>query len=246
MKKSKGVLLPLMVTLLFILPFIAFLMTTYTIYLKNQMNKFDIKINDIKIKSEDIPEKNVSNSPIKDIQLIDIRPNISELKYDIKELNYYNLISLSKSSLEEVNRGAIKLFTDEQQAINEVINAYQNNIEYFITKTNDKFYVYREDYELEENVDEQFIYTIQIYYTLNASNAYLPTNTLRKAGYPVLAFNGKSTGGGKYWGILAGLFINKSDAVDFSNNMDDKQITELTGFSIEGRWYKGIRFIGQR
>jgi len=234
-KSNKGFMV--VVIFVFILPFIAFLLTSYSIYLKQQMNNLEISINDLKTS----PKENSTGAITETVEIklpkLEIKPNTSNI--ELQELNYYSLLQRSTNTLYQNNRGAVKVFETRQELLENAVEAYEEDILYYIFINNDKYYLYREDYKNEE---EQKMYAVQLYLYFDQAPAYLPANTLRKSGLPVYILNSYTQSNNEYFAIMAGIFEEYSEALDYLKNMDENRFQNLTGLSIKDRFLKSITF----
>lgn len=234
---NKGFII--IVVFVFILPFIAFLLTSYSIYLKEKMSNLKVNIIDLKssITSEDI---NIQNSKMEEIEIklpkIEFKPNTSNI--ELQEVNYYNLLQKSTNTLYQNNIGAVKIFDTQQNLLENTVEAYEKNIPYYIFINNDKYYLYRKDFEAEE----QKMYSVQLYLYFDQAPAYLPAITLRKSGLPVYILNSYTQSNNEYFAIMVGLFEEYAEAFEYLKNMDEDKFQNLTGLSIKDRFLKSITF----
>jgi hypothetical protein len=223
----------------FILPFIAFILTSYSIYLKEKMNNLEVGINDLKTSTEEnLKDNSLKNDEISiELPELNIKPNTANIK--LEELNYYSLLQRSTNTLFQNNKGAVRIFENQQKLLEAAVDAYENDIIYYIFINNDKYYLYREDYVSEE---EQKMYAIQLYLYFEQAPAYLPANTLRKSGLPVYILNSYTQSNNEYFAIMTGLFEEYSEALEYLENMDEERFRNLTGLSIKDRFLKSISF----
>jgi hypothetical protein len=168
---------------------------------------------------------------------LNIKPNTANIK--LEELNYYSLLQRSTNTLFQNNKGAVRIFENQQKLLEAAVDAYENDIIYYIFINNDKYYLYREDYVSEE---EQKMYAIQLYLYFEQAPAYLPANTLRKSGLPVYILNSYTQSNNEYFAIMTGLFEEYSEALEYLENMDEERFRNLTGLSIKDRFLKSISF----
>jgi len=243
-KKSSG--FSLILILVFVLPLITFILTVYTIYLKNEMNLLDLQIKDLGsdyLSSQILePEYSYENELI--LPEIQVGKTKAKVNYNIQNLNYQLLLDNSATLLKSSNVGAVKIFDSEKKAFEEALYALENGINYFIFKNQNKYYLYREDYDINAD-DEQYLYTIQIYLFYSPALAIFPTMALREAGIPAVVYNGKlSPSNADYWSIVVGLFETAKESDEYMKNMDEQKVFELTGLGIKDRFRKGIYFTG--
>lgn len=234
---NKGFII--IVIFVFILPFIAFILTSYSIYLKEQMNDLEVGINDLKTSTEEnLKNNNLTNNEINiELPELNIKPNT--INIELEELNYYSLLQRSTNTLFQNNKGAVKIFETQQKLLEEAVYAYENDIIYYIFINNDKYYLYREDYSSEE---EQKMYAVQLYLYFEQAPAYLPASTLRKSGLPVYILNAFTQSNNEYFAIMTGLFEEYSEALEYLEGMDEERFRNLTGLSIKDRFLKSINF----
>ncbi len=223
----------------FILPFIAFLLTSYSIYLKERMETLEVNINDLKKNNEELSAQEKFNEETSEINLpeLNIKPNDTNI--ELKELNYYSLLQRSTNTLFMNNRGAVKVFESKENLLENTVEAYENDILYYIFINNDKYYLYREDYKSEET---QRMYAVQLYLYFEQTPAYLPASTLRKSGLPVYVLNAYTQSNNEYFAIMVGLFEEYSEAIAYLENMDEERFLNLTGLSIKDRFLKALNF----
>lgn len=237
--------------IVFILPLITFAITIYTIYLKNEMNFLAIQINDLGSdyitsqileidNNQDYYEKELI---LPELQVGKVKANVN---YNVRELNYQFLLSNSVTLLKSSNVGAVKIFDNERKAFEEALYALENGINYFIFKNGNKYYLYRQDYDLVGAIEEQYLYTIQIYLFNSPALAVFPTMALREGGIPAVVYNGKYTpSNADYWSIVVGLFETGSESDEYMKNMEEQKVFELTGLGIKDRFRKAIHFTGK-
>jgi len=250
MKNNKAPWFNVILIFVFILPLITFALTTYTIYLKNQMNNLKLKIEELDNSEVNIPNEVESPSQsavLEDLILpqIEIGNTMAKANYTIQDLDYQQLLNNSLTMLKPYNKGGVKIFYDQRKSYEEALYALNNNIPYFIFQNGDKYYLYRSDYTLEEGQEEQYLFSIQIYLYTTPAPAMFPTMALRQGGIPAFVFNGKFQQSNEdYWAILVGLFNDYTEAQTYLKNMDEELFFELTGLSIKDRFTKGIYFNG--
>ncbi|PNR94485.1 hypothetical protein [Petrotoga sp. 9PWA.NaAc.5.4] len=240
----------IVILIVFILPLVTFLLTIYTLFLKNQMNNLSLKIVALENESllssyEPLEGSSLNLEPILTLPELNIGKIEAKKQYNIKELTYEELLDNSLTLIKPVNQGAVKIYDNKQKAFEEALYALEKSIPYFIFQNGNKYYVYREDYSLEENQVQQYMFSIQIYLYTTPAPAMFPTIALRKAGIPAIVFNGKfQTSNEDYWSILVGIFETLNEAQQYMRNMDEEKIYELTGLSIKDRFTKGVYFNG--
>lgn len=236
-KSNKGFFI--IVVFVFVLPFIAFLLTSYSIYLKERMDNLEVKINDLKKSNTEQLETNNSKNNISDIKLpeLNIKPNNTNI--ELEQLNYYSLLQKSTNTLFLNNKGAVKVFNTKEELLEKTAEAYENDIVYYVFINGNKYYLYREDFKTNE---EQKMYAVQLYLYFEQTPAYLPASTLRKSGLPVYVLNSYTQSNNEYFAIMAGIFDNYSEAMDYLKNMDEEKFQNLTGLSIKDRFLKSIYF----
>lgn len=250
MKKNNPRWFTIILILVFILPLITFALTTYTIYLKSQMNNLKLKIEELDT-SETVASNEVESASqsavLEDLVLpqIEIGNTMARASYNIQEIDYQVLLENSVTMLKPYNKGAVKIFYDQLEVFEEALYALNNDIPYFIFQNEDKYYLYRSDYSLEGEDKEQYLFSIQIYLYTTPAPAMFPTMALRQGGIPAFVFNGKFQQSNEdYWAILVGLFDDYNEAQTYLKNMDEDLVFELTGLSIADRFTKGIYFSG--
>lgn len=203
------------------------------------MNNLEVGINDLKTSTEEnLKDNSLKNDEISiELPELNIKPNTANIK--LEELNYYSLLQRSTNTLFQNNKGAVRIFENQQKLLEAAVDAYENDIIYYIFINNDKYYLYREDYVSEE---EQKMYAIQLYLYFEQAPAYLPANTLRKSGLPVYILNSYTQSNNEYFAIMTGLFEEYSEALEYLENMDEERFRNLTGLSIKDRFLKSISF----
>ncbi|MBL5982216.1 hypothetical protein NAAC61_09530 [Petrotoga sp. 8T1HF07.NaAc.6.1] len=250
MKKNNPRWFTVILILVFILPLITFALTTYTIYLKNQMKNLELKIEELDNNQLNTLNEVEPNSPsvvLEDLVLpqIEIGNTMARVSYNIQELDYQVLLENSVTMLKPYNEGAVKVFYNQREVFEEALYALNNNIPYFVFQNGDKYYLYRSDYSLEGEEEEQYLFSIQIYLYTTPAPAMFPTMALRQGGIPAFVFNGKFQQSNEdYWAILVGLFDDYNEAQTYLRNMDEDLVFDLTGLSIADRFTKGIYFSG--
>ncbi|PNR95896.1 hypothetical protein [Petrotoga olearia] len=250
MKENNPTWFKVILVLVFILPLITFALTTYTIYLKSQMNNLKLKIEELDNSQVNVlneVETSSQSAVLEDLVLpkIEIGNTMARASYNIQELDYHQLMNNSLTMLKPYNKGAVRIFYDQREVFEEALYALNNDISYFIFKNADKYYLYRADYPLEEGKQEQYLFSIQIYLYTTPAPAMFPTMALRQGGIPAFVFNGKFQQSNEdYWSILVGLFDNYNEAQTYLRNMDEDLVFELTGLGIKDRFTKGIYFSG--
>ncbi|MDK2946740.1 MAG: hypothetical protein PWQ85_1533, partial [Geotoga sp.] len=127
-KSNKGFMV--VVIFVFILPFIAFLLTSYSIYLKQQMNNLEISINDLKTSPKENSTEAITETVEIKLPKLEIKPNTSNI--ELQELNYYSLLQRSTNTLYQNNRGAVKVFETRQELLENAVEAYEEDILYYI------------------------------------------------------------------------------------------------------------------
>jgi len=241
LKKEKSKMFNVIVFLVFILPFITLLLTLYTSYLKYQMKNLSLEINDLR--SEFVYATPTTNDYVSDLVLPVMKIISPGSAYKITDMNIYNLTKNSLTTFMEYNNGAVKVFDNEDDAFQEALKAYENNLPYFLFSYNQKFYLYRSDYTSDNNI--QKLYTIQIYLFTTSGNANINAIPLRNAGYPAYIYNGKyPTSKEDYYSICIGLFDNLNDLRTYSENIDENNVFDIIGLSIKDRFGKAIYFEG--
>jgi hypothetical protein len=250
MKKNNSRWFTVILILVFILPLITFALTTYTLYLKSQMNNLKLKIEELDNTQVNIPnevESTPQSAVLEDLVLpqIEIGNTMAKASYNIQELDYQQLLNNSITMLKPYNKGAVKIFYDQREVFEEALYALNNDISYFLFQNGDKYYLYRSDYSLEGEGEEQYLFSIQIYLYTTPAPAMFPTMALRQGGIPAFVFNGKFQQSNEdYWAILVGLFDDYNEAQTYLKNMDEELVFDLTGLSIADRFTKGIYFTG--
>lgn len=231
------------VIVVFILPLITLLATVYTIYLKYEMNTLQLQIRDLRNEAENFFQESFSINNINKKEIntqINIKP--IQVKYDLIDINYYNLLNESKTSFTERNKGAIRKFENEKDVLEEAFNAIKNDVPFYIFINNNNYYLYREDYDVDE---EQRVFFVQLYLFTAPQYAFIPSMTLRKAEVPVYVFNGKFQQSNEdYYAIASGFFFERYEAVEYRDNMPENMIRDLTGLSVNDRFLKFIYFEG--
>ncbi|BBE31696.1 hypothetical protein OSSY52_18370 [Tepiditoga spiralis] len=248
---DKNSFLKITIVLVFILPLITLLLTVYTIYLKVQIKDLSISINDLKT---NVIKEEITSNLKENITLPEINPKKTNLKYEIKELNFENLLNGSSGSLKLYNLGAVKVFNDKIKAFSKAVEAYEKNINYYIFMYKDKYYLYRRDYKLINSddykiVDEkQYIYTVQLrYFASDQAQAFVTATTLKKAGFPAFIMTRNyANSTEKNFTLLSGLFFEKKEAEDYMNNINETEIKDLIGLSVKDRFIRGIYFSGEK
>ncbi|MDY6896295.1 MAG: hypothetical protein SVO01_12905, partial [Thermotogota bacterium] len=224
MKKNNSRWFTVILILVFILPLITFALTTYTLYLKSQMNNLKLKIEELDNTQVNIPNEVESASQtavLEDLVLpqIEIGNTMAKASYNIQELDYQQLLNNSITMLKPYNKGAVKIFYDQREVFEEALYALNNDISYFLFQNGDKYYLYRSDYSLEGEGEEQYLFSIQIYLYTTPAPAMFPTMALRQGGIPAFVFNGKFQQSNEdYWAILIGLFDDYNEAQTYLKN----------------------------
>ncbi|PNR89357.1 hypothetical protein X925_03160 [Petrotoga sp. 9T1HF07.CasAA.8.2] len=250
MAKNNSPWFSVILILVFILPLITFALTTYTIYLKNQMKNLELKIEELdnnQLNTLNEVESASQSAVLEDLVLpqIEIGNTMARASYTIQELDYQVLLENSVTMLKPYNEGAVKVFYNQLEVFEEALYALNNDIPYFVFQNGDKYYLYRSDYSLEGEAEEQYLFSIQIYLYTTPAPAMFPTMALRQGGIPAFVFNGKFQQSNEdYWAILVGLFDDYNEAQTYLKNMDEELVFELTGLSIADRFTKGIYFSG--
>jgi hypothetical protein len=211
------------------------------------MNLLDVQIKDLGSDyiSTQITESDYSYENELVLPEIQVGKVKAKVNYNIQNLNYQFLLDNAVTLLKSSNEGAVRIFDNEKKAFEEALYALENDINYFIFKNQNKYYLYREDYDLTINDKQQYLYTIQIYLFNSPALAVFPTMALRGAGIPAVVYNGKyATSNADYWSIVVGLFESGAECDEYMRNMDEQKVFELTGLGIKDRFRKGIYFTG--
>jgi hypothetical protein len=243
MQNKNAVWFRLILIIAFILPMVTFILTSYTIYLKSQMNQLTLKIEELEFYNNysSLENQAPTSNPIEELKLpeIEIGSTKAEVSYNIQELDFHTLLNNSVSLLKPYNPGSVRIFYNQRQAYEEALFALENEIPYFIFENENKYYLYRADYDLQVGQDLQNMLSIQIRLYNSPAPVVFPNILLRQANIPAFVYNGKYPQSKEdYWSILIGFFEDKNEAQRYLQSMDVKMISDLTGFDIKDRFVK--------
>lgn len=203
------------------------------------MENLEVNINDLKESTTEISDKDNFNEEISEIELPQLKIKPNDTNIELQELNYYSLLQKSTNTLFTNNKGAVKIFESREKLLENAVEAYENDILYYIFINEEKYYLYREDYSSDE---DQRLYAVQLYLYFEQTPAYIPASTLRKSGLPVYVLNAYTQSNNEYFAIMVGLFEEYSEAMNYLESMDEERFLNLTGLSIKDRFLKAINF----
>lgn len=228
------------VIIVFIVPVLTFILTIYTISLKNKIKDLKLSINDLR---SEVVLDSIQSTPTENMHAVPsyslTEPNVPKINYELKDVNYYNLLSVASMSIESQSGGHARTM-EEKEAYLQAVQAYKREIPFMISKNGDEYVLYSKEFT---NNDLNSIYSIQLATYSNIEGAYVACNLLRKEGVAAYVYKGYYAQSGKeYHALMLGIFTSRKSADTVNASLDLDRTYKIIGVDVKGRYIRLMDF----
>ncbi|MDK2951897.1 MAG: hypothetical protein PWQ77_1562 [Kosmotogales bacterium] len=156
----------------------------------------------------------------------------------LESFDYRRLVFNAKQIIEKSSEQKL-IVVKEEEAFKACVESGINN--YLICKYSNGYCVVTSNKNvLEKNCIFNNFYGVQIVSHSNLNVVVNNIAALRERNYPAFALKWITDSGVLYYGVNIGIFPDKDSANEYSQSLDESEITEITGWNIGGRYIRAL------
>lgn len=244
--EENGIIIKIMAVLIVVLSVGVVLLSGYAYLLKVENDRYDLMIQEIRIQV--LPES-VSSTETDEPLNVNIPETVTVSKENTPQsdgqrfyLELFDSRKLILRSIDFLTRGEPFSYVsvNESTAFKLCINAGEGN--YHITRLDDGYYgvLFRGSNPMPEVFASKSGYGVQLVSHTRGDGLSQQVTDLRMNGYPAFIYKSTGSDGRTFYAAIIGLFPNLEMARNYSKIIDEKEIRELTGWSISDRYIRSI------